>query len=157
MNNTQKQIADILKRWVFESPYTQKKLAKELGTPQPVLSRQLNGIDNISIERIRTIIEILLPPKEEVSSVLKHYVWKNSSSEKKSAIEAKAKEIMNALNNPAFDRKLLDEIMDNHEEEVLILRENGKDRLLVELLNAWVNLNKAKKLKILTYINELEN
>lgn len=64
-----RKVNEIIKQWIDDSDFSQAMLAKSLCIDASVLSRQLNGNENFSADRINKIIGILKPSEEEVSKL----------------------------------------------------------------------------------------
>ena len=122
-----KDIAAQLKKWVEKSKYSQEELAKLLHISGAMLSRQLNGIDSIPVDRMQKIMDFIQPPQEEVH---KFNAIHHSNHEKNSA----------DFRNMAF--KL----------NQSTVRQIGADGLLLTVLQYWCGFDRYQKVKMLEQV-----
>lgn len=64
-----KEVCALLKKWLRNHGTTQEVLATRYKVTQPVISRQLSGMESIPEERIQDIIDLTNPPESEIEQM----------------------------------------------------------------------------------------
>jgi len=78
-------VAALLKSWLKRSCITQAQLAEKEQVSQVVISRQLSGYESIPFDRIKRIIELTKPSKDELA-LIDRYLPNTSGEEYKQNI-----------------------------------------------------------------------
>ena len=130
MENRDKQISDIIVKWMSERAVTQTQFADQLGISQSFLSRLLRGVNTISPDRMKKIVDILKPPKDEITKV-------------NTLLYAKNDEDPNGLKQIALDlcHKTIDQI--------------GPDAMLLQVLINWCGFGSEQKIDAVTKIMKI--
>lgn len=127
MSNRNRDISDLVSKWLSDRPITQTEFAEKLGISQSFLSRQLKGASIIPVARLKKIVEILSPGKDEVAKL-------------NALLYAKNDEDPAGLRQVALDlcHKTLDSI--------------GPDAMLLQVLMNWCGFNSGQKIEAVSSI-----